>query len=213
MKYALVTGGSRGIGRAICVQLAEQGHYVIINYTSKADEAEKTLAMVREKGSNGEIMKFDVSNQAEVDAVLGGWIEKNSDKTLVIEEVPIGKKTIDIRALDKDNNVLFIKLSYQKGYGLPGGLVQSGETIEQALQREVFEETGLKVVNSRLFCSTPSKYKGIDTISIAFIVEVSGNMVDSNEGKVEWKKINEVINNIAYKDTKIALNKFIRNEL
>ena len=49
MKYALVTGGSRGIGRAICVQLAEAGHYVIINYTSKADEAEKTLAMVREK--------------------------------------------------------------------------------------------------------------------------------------------------------------------
>ena len=84
MKYALVTGGSRGIGRAICVQLAEQGHYVIINYTSKADEAEKTLAMVREKGSNGEIMKFDVSNQAEVDAVLGGWIEKNSDKTIEI---------------------------------------------------------------------------------------------------------------------------------
>ncbi len=84
MKYALVTGGSRGIGRAICVQLAEQGHYVIINYTSKADEAEKTLAMVREKGSNGEIMKFDVSNQEEVDAVLGGWIEKNPDKTIEI---------------------------------------------------------------------------------------------------------------------------------
>ena len=84
MKYALVTGGSRGIGRAICVQLAELGDYVITNYTSKADEAEKTLAMVREKGSNGEIMKFDVSNQTEVDAVLGGWIEKNPDKTIEI---------------------------------------------------------------------------------------------------------------------------------
>lgn len=84
MKYALVTGGSRGIGRAICVQLAEMGHYVIINYTSKADEAEKTLSMVREKGSNGEIMKFDVSNQAEVEAVLGGWVEKNPDKTIEI---------------------------------------------------------------------------------------------------------------------------------
>lgn len=84
MKYALVTGGSRGIGRAICVQLAEMGHYVIINYTSKAEEAEKTLAMVREKGSNGEIMKFDVSNQAEVEAVLGGWVEKNPDKTIEI---------------------------------------------------------------------------------------------------------------------------------
>ncbi|MGZ4048869.1 MAG: 3-oxoacyl-ACP reductase FabG [Bacteroidia bacterium] len=84
MKYALVTGGSRGIGRAICVQLAEAGHYIIINYTSKADEAENTLKMVREKGAEGEIMKFDVSNQAEVEATLGVWIEKNPDKTIEI---------------------------------------------------------------------------------------------------------------------------------
>jgi 3-oxoacyl-[acyl-carrier protein] reductase len=84
MKYALVTGGSRGIGRAICTRLAEEGHYIIINYTSKQDEAEKTLAMVKEKGANGEIMKFDVSDQAQVDSVLGGWIEKNPDKTIEI---------------------------------------------------------------------------------------------------------------------------------
>lgn len=84
MRYALVTGGSRGIGRAICVKLAEEGHYVIINYTSKQDEAENTLKMVREKGADGEIMKFDVANQADVDAVLGGWIEKNPDKTIEI---------------------------------------------------------------------------------------------------------------------------------
>lgn len=84
MKYALVTGGSRGIGRAICTRLAEDGHYVLINYTSKQDEAENTLKLVREKGGDGEIMKFDVANQTEVDAVLGGWIEKNPDKTIEI---------------------------------------------------------------------------------------------------------------------------------
>ncbi len=84
MRYALVTGGSRGIGRAICTRLAEDGHYVLINYTSKQDEAENTLKMVREKGGDGEIMKFDVANQADVDAVLGGWIEKNPDKTIEI---------------------------------------------------------------------------------------------------------------------------------
>jgi 3-oxoacyl-[acyl-carrier protein] reductase len=84
MKYALVTGGSRGIGRAICVKLAEEGHYIIINYTSKQDEAENTLKMVREKGGDGEIMKFDVSDQAQVESSLGAWIEKNSDKTIEI---------------------------------------------------------------------------------------------------------------------------------
>lgn len=84
MKYALVTGGSRGIGRAICVKLAEAGHYIIINYTSKTDEAENTLKLVREKGSDGEIMKFDVSDQGQVEGTLGVWIEKNPDKTIEV---------------------------------------------------------------------------------------------------------------------------------
>jgi 3-oxoacyl-[acyl-carrier protein] reductase len=73
MKYALVTGGSRGIGRAVCVKLAEMGYYVLINYQSNQTEAEKTLAMLQEKGSNGELMRFDVSNQAEVEAALDSW--------------------------------------------------------------------------------------------------------------------------------------------
>lgn len=84
MRYALVTGGSRGIGRAICAQLGEQGHYVIVNYASKADEAEKTLALVKEKGGDGEIMKFDVSNQEQVETALNGWMDKNPGKTIEI---------------------------------------------------------------------------------------------------------------------------------
>ncbi|MFC2102231.1 3-oxoacyl-ACP reductase FabG [Bacteroidota bacterium] len=77
MKYALVTGGSRGIGRACCIKLAETGHHVIINYHSNQDEAEKTLEMVREAGSDGEIMKFDVANQKEVEEALSSWIEQH----------------------------------------------------------------------------------------------------------------------------------------
>jgi 3-oxoacyl-[acyl-carrier protein] reductase len=84
MKYALVTGGSRGIGRAICVKLAEMGYYVIVNYASKEEEAEKTLAAVREKGSDGEIMKFNVGDQLEVEATLGVWLEKNADKSIEV---------------------------------------------------------------------------------------------------------------------------------
>jgi 3-oxoacyl-[acyl-carrier protein] reductase len=84
MKYALVTGGSRGIGRAICTKLAESGHYIIINYTSKKEEAENTLNLVREKGGDGEIMKFNVADQAEVTETLGKWIDTNPDKTIEI---------------------------------------------------------------------------------------------------------------------------------
>lgn len=84
MKYALVTGGSRGIGRAICLSLAESGYNLLINYKSNIAEAEKTLALVREKGSDGEILKFDVGNGAEIEKVLGDWIEANADKPIEV---------------------------------------------------------------------------------------------------------------------------------
>lgn len=84
MKYALVTGGSRGIGRAICIKLAEQGYNIIINYKSNDTEANKTADLVREKNVQAELMKFDVSNKADVDTVLGGWVEKNKDTPIEV---------------------------------------------------------------------------------------------------------------------------------
>lgn len=84
MKYALVTGGSRGIGRAICVKLAEQGYSVLINYKSNEAEANKTAEMVRAKNVQAELLKFDVSNKNEVDNVLGGWVEKNKEALIEV---------------------------------------------------------------------------------------------------------------------------------
>jgi 3-oxoacyl-[acyl-carrier protein] reductase len=84
MKYALVTGGSRGIGRAVCVKLAEEGYTILINFKGNEPEAQKTLAMVQEKGSNGILMKFDVSDKKQVDEVLGEWIDSNKDKTIEV---------------------------------------------------------------------------------------------------------------------------------
>ena len=56
MKCALVTGGSRGIGRAICVKLAQMGYHVIVNYVSNEGEAIKTLQLIEEAGSTGELL-------------------------------------------------------------------------------------------------------------------------------------------------------------
>jgi 3-oxoacyl-[acyl-carrier protein] reductase len=84
MKYALVTGGSRGIGRAVAVKLAEMGYYILINYRGNHEEAAKTLALVREKSSDGELLRFDVANGAEVDEVLGNWMEKNPEKPIEV---------------------------------------------------------------------------------------------------------------------------------
>lgn len=63
MKYALVTGGSRGIGRNICFKLAQMGYKVLINYVSNEAEAVKTLEEVRTLGGDGEILKFNVTDR------------------------------------------------------------------------------------------------------------------------------------------------------
>lgn len=79
MKYALVTGGSRGIGRAVCVKLASMGYYVLINYLSNESAALQTLDMVREAGSDAELLKFDVSNREETAAAISAWQEAHPE--------------------------------------------------------------------------------------------------------------------------------------
>jgi 3-oxoacyl-[acyl-carrier protein] reductase len=82
MKYALVTGGSRGIGRAICCKIAEMGVYVLINYNSSPEEAAITLNLLKEKGGDGELLKFDVASQEEVEGTLSDWQTRNEGKTI-----------------------------------------------------------------------------------------------------------------------------------
>jgi 3-oxoacyl-[acyl-carrier protein] reductase len=84
MKFALITGGSRGIGRAVCIKLAEQGYNILINYKGNTAAAEETLAAVKAKGVEGELLKFDVGNFDEVQTVLGGWIENNKEKQIEV---------------------------------------------------------------------------------------------------------------------------------
>jgi len=84
MKFALVTGGSRGIGRAVCIKMAEMGYNVLINYKSNEAEANNTLALVKEKGVNGETIQFDVSDKEAIKSKLGGWMEANEDKVIEV---------------------------------------------------------------------------------------------------------------------------------
>ena len=73
MKYALVTGGSRGLGRAVCLKLAVQGWPVVINYQSNAAAAEETKRLIEEQGGLAELLRFDVSKKEEVEAALDQW--------------------------------------------------------------------------------------------------------------------------------------------
>ena len=101
MKTALVTGGSRGIGRAVCIKLAAMGYYVLVNYKSNVGEAETTLSQIRENGQNGELLKFDVSDRNQIKQTLGDWITINTDKQIGI--------LVNNAGIKDDNLMLWMK--------------------------------------------------------------------------------------------------------
>ena len=69
-QIAIVTGGSRGIGRAIAVDLAAHGYRMVITYKANDEAATETLRLIREAGGNGEAVKFDVGNAAEAEGAM-----------------------------------------------------------------------------------------------------------------------------------------------
>ncbi len=79
-KFALVTGGSRGIGRAICEQLAKDLDYqILINYNSNKKAAEETLRLVEASGGKGELIQFNVADGENVKTALEAWYENNKN--------------------------------------------------------------------------------------------------------------------------------------
>ncbi len=79
MKYALVTGGSRGIGRAICIVLSKIGFPVIINYQSNTEAAETTKRLIEEDGGKAELLRFDVSDKVQLESALDDWESTHPD--------------------------------------------------------------------------------------------------------------------------------------
>jgi len=69
-RVAIVTGGSRGIGRAIAVELAKEGYFIFVNYRSDQEGAAETLRLVKEAGSDGETLRCDVSDPLQTRQVL-----------------------------------------------------------------------------------------------------------------------------------------------
>lgn len=84
MKYALITGGSRGIGRATSVELARRGYHILINYVHKTDAAEETLKLVREAGQDGELLMFDVSNLQQTRAAIDSWQKAHPEEYIEV---------------------------------------------------------------------------------------------------------------------------------
>ena len=111
MKYALVTGGSRGIGRAVVARLAQDGYQVIINYASNQAEAEKTLEQI---GGQGELLPFDVSDSQQTREALQAWQQRHPEDYIEVVVNNAGIRRDNVMALmpeDDWHRVLDITLS------------------------------------------------------------------------------------------------------
>ena len=96
-KVALITGGSRGIGKACAIELAKAGCDVIINYAGNDEAANKTVEELKALGSNAKAMKFDVSNQELVEHAIKEIIEQYKKIDILVNNAGITRDGLFMR--------------------------------------------------------------------------------------------------------------------
>jgi 3-oxoacyl-[acyl-carrier protein] reductase len=101
-KVALVTGASRGIGRAIAVELARLGCYVIVNYSSSPEAAQETLNEIREAGSDGEVLKFAVQDSEAVENAFDGIKSRHGQLDILVNNAGISRDGLVLRMKDEE---------------------------------------------------------------------------------------------------------------
>jgi 3-oxoacyl-[acyl-carrier protein] reductase len=88
-QVALVTGGSRGIGRAIALELSSAGYETIITYKSNDVSAEETLDIIRSKGGAGEKVRFDVTDSKEAKRQMEDILARHKDIRILVNNAGI----------------------------------------------------------------------------------------------------------------------------
>ena len=96
-KLAVVTGGSRGIGRAISVLLAQAGAYVVVNYAGNERAAHETLALITDAGGKGEISQFDVTSDEAVQAAFKSIVDAHKRLDILVNNAGIALDQILMR--------------------------------------------------------------------------------------------------------------------
>src|SRR5574344_886489 len=103
MKYALITGASRGIGRAIAVRLAKKGYNILINYLSNDEAANESKKLVESYGVTAELMKFDVSNKEDIESNLENWLNNHPDDFIEVLVNNAGIRQDSLMVFMQDN--------------------------------------------------------------------------------------------------------------
>ncbi|HSR37092.1 MAG TPA: 3-oxoacyl-[acyl-carrier-protein] reductase [Desulfurivibrionaceae bacterium] len=100
-KIALVTGGSRGIGRAICLSLAAMGATVIVNYVGNQAAAEETAAAIRQQGGTAEISRFNVADTVETEAALKKIMDDHGRIDILVNNAGITRDGLLMKMKDE----------------------------------------------------------------------------------------------------------------
>ena len=103
MRYALVTGGSRGIGRAICIKLAAMGYPVVINYLGNQEAAEATKSAIEQMGGTAQLLRFDISNPQAIEEAIEMWENSHPNDFIAV--------LVNNAGIRRDNLMVFMQNS------------------------------------------------------------------------------------------------------
>lgn len=103
MRYALVTGGSRGIGRAICIKLAAMGYPVVINYLGNQEAAEVTKSAIEQMGGTAQLLRFDISNPQAIEEAIEMWENSHPNDYIAV--------LVNNAGIRRDNLMVFMQNS------------------------------------------------------------------------------------------------------
>lgn len=101
-KIAIITGGSRGIGKEIAIELANEGAHVIINYSGNEKAAMEVLEIIKSRGKSGEIYKCNIGNFEEVKLFIEKIIEKHSKIDILVNNAGITKDNLLLKMTEED---------------------------------------------------------------------------------------------------------------
>lgn len=111
-EVALVTGASRGIGKAIAIALAETGRHIIVNYRHRQDAAEETLRAVEAAGATGELAQFDVADATATESAVDALLARHERIDVLINNAGIHKDNLLVWMESEDwHSVLEVDLS------------------------------------------------------------------------------------------------------
>jgi len=125
MNYALVTGGSGGIGSAICLKLAKMGYPVLIHYNSNQSAAQETLDTIVKDNGKAELIQFDISDHEVVKATLKTWKDNHPEDyiAVLVNNAGVSKDTLMVW-MEHEDWTKVIDTNLNSFYYVTSGLLQ-----------------------------------------------------------------------------------------